>query len=531
MVTGVSPAVDGHSPPESPAAPFMSIVVPVYRTPLGYLAELLKSVAAQTDPDWELILVDDGSADETLTATLAAAAAGDPRIRVETLPVNSGIAVASNRGVALAGGRFVALLDHDDVLAPDAVDACRRVVRATPDVDVMYSDETIVGAEGELLGEFRKPVFSPERLRGQMYTCHLPVYRRSLLESIGGFRDGFAGSQDYDLVLRATERSTAVQTIPHSLYRWRILPTSVSHAEGKDFVFDGARRALSEHLDRVGVQATISLITEGLFRLSHWVPDDVQVEVILPSRGDRQFVDGADRIALPHTVQSLTESCGPRLRNVTVLVGDDRSAAMAETVVARVLPERARVDRVAGDPWSANAINEAVLAAAGPLVLLLRDGVTPVTENWLDVLLGVASGESIGLVGPRVLSWDNSVAAAGLALEDGSVHAIGAGLARTDPGPFGALQLGREVTALPADCVVLSRSAYLQVGGLTLKMPLAAAFIDLSLKMAEIHRRTIVTAACDVRVGSTSATIPRSSELGQLRERWGGRLAADAYWR
>lgn len=524
-------AADPEEPAATTPAPFLSIVVPVYRTPLRYLAELLRSVAAQNDRDWELILVDDGSQDPALTDALVAAVAGDARIRIDVLPENSGIATASNRGVALARGEFVALLDHDDILAANAVDMCRRAVRAMPEVEVLYSDETIVGADNEVLGEFRKPVFSPERLRGQMYTCHLPVYRRSLLEAIGGFREGFAGSQDYDLVLRATERTSAVTAIPHSLYRWRILPTSVSHSEGKDFVFDGARRALGEHLERIGSRATITLITEGLFRIARPVPDDASVSVILPSLGERAFLNGADRVALPYTLQSLVDSVDRRLHQVTVLIADDATEGPAAAAVEQILPGRGRLQRVPGNPQSPAAINEAVLRAAGPHILLLRDGVIPATDGWLEVLLGLAADRTIGLVGPRVLRWDGSVAAAGLSLEDGVVHAIGAGAAVNELGPFGALQLEREVTALPADCVLLSRSAFLQVGGLSLGMTTSAALIDLSLKMAQVQRRTVVSPASDVRVPSSAATIPAADEIGRIRDRWGQTLAADAYWR
>ena len=352
-----------------------------------------------------------------------------------------------------------------------------------------------------------------------------------MLEAIGGFRDGFAGSQDYDLVLRATEKTSAVQAIPQSLYRWRILPTSVSHAAGKDHVFDGARRALSEHLERIGSASRIELITEGLFRIIRPVPDDAAVSVILPSRGDRAFLDGADRVALPYTLQSLADSCGDRLTAVTVLVGDDRTASIAAGAVDHTMPGRARVDRVGGEPWSAHAINEAVLRAGGSHVLLLRDGVTPVTDRWLEALLGLAADRTIGLVGPRVLRWDGAVAAAGLAVDGGSVHAIGHGAAVGDLGAFGVLQLDREVTALPAECVLLSRTAFLRVGGLSLAMPSSVALIDLSLKMAEVNRRTMVSAACDVRIGSMAVPTPPVDELGPLRERWGARLAADAYWR
>lgn len=530
--------------PRGAQALLVSMVVPVYRTGLGYLGELLESVRGQSDPGWELVLVDDGSGDPGLTRVLAEAAASDDRIVHDALDRNSGVVAASNRGLCLAHGEFVALLDHDDLVAADAVARCREALRSDPDTDVLYSDETIIGPSGEVLGEFRKPAFSPERLRGQMYTGHLGVYRRSLLESIGGFRQGFDGSQDYDLILRATEQARAVRHIPRSLYRWRTLPTSVSHAAGNDHVFDAARRALTEHLSRTGVAATVTQTDPtGRYRIDRQVPSDLHVTVIVPTVGGRGFVDGADRVALPHTLRRLLRGgdavTGDRPLDVLVLDGGMPPALRGE--VADLLNGLGRIVPVQGSPWAVGALNRAALSADAPLLLLLGDDVVPARgdsdpagngsgSGWLDTLLGLAIDPTAALVVPRLLRWDGRVAAAGLALSGGVAHAIGAGCEPDDPGPFGSLQIDREVTAVPADCVLVPRELLIAAGGLSGQFSAVAAVADLSLKAAVLGRRTVVSSAASAWVGRGPRS-PSRGDVAELARRWGSQLAFDAYWR
>lgn len=514
-------------------APLISFVVPVHRTEPKYLSQLLASAAAQTDPDWELILVDDGSDDPTLTAALSGAAEADGRVRVRTLAANEGIVAASNSGMAMARGQFVALVDHDDVIDPEAVARCRSVIDADPQVDVLYSDETIIGPAGELLGEFRKPVFSPERLRGQMYTGHLGVYRRTLLAAIGGFRGGFDGSQDYDLVLRASEQARIVRSIPHALYRWRTLPTSVSHAAGNEHVFAAARRALTDHLDRTGIAATVvQTDPTGRYRIIRRLSAGASVSVLVPSSGARAFVDGADRVALPYMLRSLMASldaCRDVDTQVAVLAG----AALPDDVAARALDALGTgggIRRVAGDPWSPSVLNEAVIASPSDYILLVGEWVTLHPQDWPAALVGLAQDPTVGVVAPRLLCWDGRVAAAGIALIGGSARPIGEGAGAGDSGPYGALQVDREVTAVPADCLLLSRALFLEVGGLSMSMTAASAVVDLCFKVRELGRRIVLTVLCDAKVGA-GAVAPTTSELKPLLARWGSRLAADDYWR
>ncbi|MFM7272069.1 MAG: glycosyltransferase family 2 protein [Actinomycetes bacterium] len=211
--------------------PRYSIITPVYDPPEDVLRACLDSVARQEFTDWEHCLVDDASTQPHVARVLEEYAARDRRFLVRRRPANGGIIAASQDALAMATGEFVALLDHDDLLTRDALASIEAVASTDPDLDYCYSDEDYLSPEGEFINPFYKPDWSPERFRSQMYTGHLSVARRSLVEAVGGFRPGFEGSQDYDLVLRVTERARSVRHVAKVLYtggscprRWRTTP-------------------------------------------------------------------------------------------------------------------------------------------------------------------------------------------------------------------------------------------------------------------------------------------------------------------
>src|SRR4051812_10797297 len=193
---------------------------------------MLRSVTSQSFGEWELCLVDDRSSQPHVKAILDEAVASDPRIRVLHREENGGIVAASNDALEMAGGEFLALLDHDDELHPDALAHVHEALLATPEADYAYTDEDKIDVAGRHSGPFFKPDWSPERMRTQMYTCHLSVLRRSLVEEVGGFDSEFEGSQDWDLVLKVTERARAGLHVPRILYHWRVIETSAPGGGG-----------------------------------------------------------------------------------------------------------------------------------------------------------------------------------------------------------------------------------------------------------------------------------------------------------
>ncbi len=244
------------------------------------LAEAVDSVRAQTFDDWELCLVDDGSRDPQVVAALRHHAASDSRIQLASHPAARGISAATNTALELATGRYVALLDHDDTLAPDALEQIAATIAADPTLDMVYSDEDIVDG-GRQVWVHLKPAWSPDTLRTNGYTCHLGVYRRSLVQEIGGFRSEFDGSQDIDMILRLTERSDRVAHVPAILYHWRAHAASTAGGDAKPYAYVAARRAYAAHLERTGVAASVGYGPPGLYRVAAGVDPASSIVIAL----------------------------------------------------------------------------------------------------------------------------------------------------------------------------------------------------------------------------------------------------------
>ncbi|MGH2988389.1 MAG: glycosyltransferase family 2 protein, partial [Solirubrobacterales bacterium] len=240
----------------SPAPP-ISVALPTFDTEAKHLRAAIDSVLAQTESRWELCIADDGSRRAGVREMLSAYASADPRIEVELLDENSGISAASNRALAACDGEFVAFLDHDDVLAPDALAEVARAIAADPSLDVIYSDQDKLDRRGERVAPFRKPDWSPVYALGAMYVGHLLVVRRTLVLEAGGFDPAFDTIQDFELLLRVSERTERVHHLPRVLYHWRAVPGSIAAGvDEKSGVPALQAAAVNAHLRRRGIAAT-----------------------------------------------------------------------------------------------------------------------------------------------------------------------------------------------------------------------------------------------------------------------------------
>ena len=300
----------------SEPAPLFSIVTPVYNTPLDVLEQMVESVLGQTFRDWELILVDDCSKDERVRDLSACQARPtDPRIRLIERTENGHIVVASNDGVDAARGEFIALLDHDDLLvAAERSSTWPRPSRTSPRSTTSTPTRTRSTRTGDIFDDFRKPAWSPEQLRGHMYTCHFSVLRASLVREVGGFHEGFEGSQDHDLVLRVTEQARKVVHIPKILYHWRVIPGSAAgDPHAKPYAWVAGVKAVQAHLDRMGIDATVDFGPgHSTYRIERKLDPAVRVSVVIPTAGADGLVWGERRYYVVEAVRSLARARRPR---------------------------------------------------------------------------------------------------------------------------------------------------------------------------------------------------------------------------
>jgi GT2 family glycosyltransferase len=516
------------------AGPRFSIVTPVYETPAAVLWEMLESVRMQTCGDWELCLVDDASGASHVRAILERAERDDPRVKVRFREANGGIVAASNDALALAGGEFVALLDHDDKLHPDALAHVDEAILADAEADYVYTDEDKINARGRHVGPFLKPDWSPERMRTQMYTCHLSVLRRSLVEEVGGFDPEFEGSQDWDLVLRVTERARAVLHVPRVLYHWRGLATSAAGGgeAAKPWAFEAGKRAVQAHCDRIGLPARVERDAEdpGVYHLEPELQAQPLVSIVIPSRGQTREIRYRQVVLVNHCVRSIVEKSSYENYEI-VVVADGSTPAAAIAELKEVAGERLRL--VAYDrPFSFSAkINAGAVRSEGEHLLLLNDDIEVATADWIERMVMYSAQPGVGAVGGRLLLEDGRIQHAGVGFEGGLPGHPYHGFPGDIPGYANALRIARNCLAVTAACLMTRRDLFEQVGGLTSVFPVNYNDVDYCLKLRATGKRVVYDPDLVMYHFESSS---RSSDVADwekalLLERWAALTAVDPY--
>ncbi|MFM7426282.1 MAG: glycosyltransferase family 2 protein, partial [Elainella sp.] len=388
--------------------PLISIVTPVYNPPISFLRQAIESVINQVYPNWELCLADDHSPDLHVREVLQEYVDKEPRIKCIFRKENGHISACSNSALELASGDFVALLDHDDLLTSDALYEVVRLLNQHPEADIIYSDEDKIDDQGNLKDPFFKPDWSPDSLLSRMYTCHLGTYRRKLIDAVGGFRIGYEGSQDYDLMLRASEKTEKIFHIPKILYHWRIHDLSASSGgDAKPYAFEAAINALNSALVRREEAGHIKQVAAGLgaYTVRYQVERE-SVSIILLYTGLKGSLG-----LLKKTLEAINLSSH---QNFEVIVVDQNYWKDADiSIVHSQLPEQLNSKihylKVTPNTTAASALNQAAQMAQSDYLLLLRDFVEPITGDWIEALLEQAQRQSIGCSSGLLLSPSNSI--------------------------------------------------------------------------------------------------------------------------
>jgi GT2 family glycosyltransferase len=528
------------------APPVIAVVMPVYNTPEPLLRAAIASVRAQLYPHWQLCIADDASPAAHVAAILAEAAAADPRIRWIRLPRNANISAATNAALALATAPFAALMDHDDLLPEHALYQIAVELDAHPDADLIYSDEDQIDEFGRRTLPYFKPAFNIDLMRAHNMISHLGVYRRALIEQLGGLRAGYEGSQDYDLALRVIDATTPdrIRHIPAVLYHWRQQSASFSKAR-LDTCVEAARRAVADHLVRTGEAATATLRPAPHIptwtRIQYRLPDPAPlVTIIIPTRDKPDLlaacIDGLRRTDYPRLELIIADN-GSEDPNTLALFAQLRSDP---SLPARILPCAGR--------FNYSAMNNAAAAIAnGELLALLNNDIEIAHPDWLTEMASQALRPGVGAVGARLLFPNNTVQHAGVVLGVGSFD-NGPGVAghfslaesAHSFGYFGASVLVHEVSAVTAACMVLRKSVWHSVNGLDAES-LAVAFndVDFCLRLRARGLRILYTPYAEL-IHHESAS--RGDDLSPehrarfhrecqtMRDRWAAQLDNDPFY-
>jgi GT2 family glycosyltransferase len=467
-------------------APRFSILTPVYETPADVLRSMLRSVRRQGFRDWELCLVNDASSEPHVVAQLEAAQRRDPRIRLQRRAENGGIVAASNDALAMARGEFVALLDHDDLLHPDALELVAAALDREPEADYLYTDEDKIDRRGLHTGPFCKPDWSPERMRTQMYTCHFSVLRRSLVEEVGGFDPEFEGSQDWDLVLRVTERARKVVHVPRVLYHWRAIATSAAGGgDPKPWAFEAGRHAVQAHCDRIGLQAQVERDEEvpGVYHLHPALTSEPLVSIVIPTNGQRREVRYQKVTLVEHCVRSIVESSTYANFEIVCVTDAETDPAVIAALTAAA-GDRLRVVPYDGEFNFSAKINLGAAHSEGGLLLLLNDDTEVLSPDWLERLVMYAQHPGIGAVGARLLWEDGRLQHAGVLFENGGLPGhIYRGFRGEYKGYSNNAHLAQNYLAVTGACMMTPAAAFEQVGGLSTTLPINYNDVDYCLKL------------------------------------------------
>jgi glycosyltransferase involved in cell wall biosynthesis len=509
--------------------PLFSLVTPVFNPPMWALEECITSVLSQSFTDWEWCIADDASTDPNVLAVLKKLVARDSRVKLLQRETNGGIIAASNSALELVTGDFVALLDHDDSLSLHALLTVAEVIAANDTVDYIYSDEDKIDESGQHFDVFRKPSFSPERLRGQNYCCHLSVFRSSLIKEIDGFRKGFEGAQDYDLILRATEKARKIVHIPEVLYHWRVVSGSTAgDANAKPYTIESGRRAVAKHCERIGLNADVTSTTGGYVHVKRKVTQDKKISIIIPTRGDRKRIWGVDTCLVTNAIDSILEKSS--YRNVEIVVVHDHVPHLDSRLQHHI--DENRVSLVwYGKPFDfSDKCNIGVVHSSGDIVVLLNDDTEIESPDWLEVLVGFLEDDNVAIVGPLTVLEDGRVQSAGHG-NNTLPHNLGAGDLIDSPGYFGERLISREISGVTGACLAMRRGCYFELGGMSTTLPHSFNDVDLAFKALDAGYRIIWTPLAKIYHFESLSRDPRvrPEELEQLSNRWETYFNRDSY--
>lgn len=468
--------------------PLISIVIPLYCTPLPYLKELLESVRRQSYENWQLCLAD-GSPDDKAKEFIEKHYGREKRIVYRKLEENGGISVNTNEAVALATGEYLMLCDHDDTLEPDAL---YEIVKAINDTgaDVLYTDEDKVSMDGQ---HYFDPNFKPDfnlfRLRENNYICHIFVVKKSLTDETGLLRSEFDGAQDFDFILRCCEKAQKITHIPKVLYHWRChMDSTAADPSSKAYAYEAGRKAVREHYQRLGIDAKVEMTERpGWYRSHVKVQGNPLISVIIPNK------DHTDDLEL--CLFSMTRKS--TYRNYEILIVENNSEKEETFEYYKKLPDRYPKARVLTweKEFNYSAINNfAAKEAKGEYLLFLNNDVEILTPDWMEEMLQNCQQEDVAAVGAKLYYPDDTIQHAGVVLGLGGIAGhIMCRASREDPGYFGRMISVQEISAVTAACMMVKKSDFDAVGGLDETFQVAFNDIDLCMKFRAAGKKIIFT--------------------------------------
>ncbi|HUC89525.1 MAG TPA: glycosyltransferase family 2 protein [Patescibacteria group bacterium] len=502
--------------------PLISVLTPTYNTDIGFLYECIKSVQAQSYSNWELCIVDDASTDSRVRDEIKKFAKEDKRIKYSFRKENGHISKATNDALKMADGEFIALLDHDDVLWPNALFEMVKALNTDHKINFLYSDEEMVSANRRShQNPFFKTEWNPEFLESVNYITHFAVLRKSLVEQVGGLRVGYEGAQDWDLFLRAAYATdTPPYHIPKVLYSWRMSETSTAMTmESKPYVRQAQKRAIQESLKSRGYKSAKVMqgVLKDYWNVVHPVDGDPKVSIVIPTKNQYQIVQ--------RCVESIYEKTTYKNFEI-VLVDTGSSDSRVGKWYKKLKKEHSNINILEWpeQPFSyARSCNFGAKNSTGEYIVFLNNDTEVLTAEWLELFLSDAQRDGIGAVGCKLYYPDLvHIQHAGIGIGFGGV--AGNSLSMVHAKQRTSLQhiygdTRHEVTAVTAACLMIRKQRFDQVGGFDEEFRVTYNDVDLCLRLKEAGLRNIYSPVIElIHHESISVGRPEEKKVRDTKE-------------
>lgn len=511
--------------------PKISVVVPAYRTPEFFLRQMIESLEKQSYENWELVIGNASPEDETMARILKEYTGKDPRVKNVPIPENIGIAENTNAALAAAAGNFVGFMDHDDLLAPDALFEIAIRLEKDPSIDAFYTDEDKVRTD---LSEYFQPHFKPDfnldLLRSNNYICHFFVVRREIAEKTGGLRPEYNGAQDYDYIFRCTEMAGKIVHIPRVLYHWRVHSASTAdNPASKLYAYEAGKKAIEGNLARCGEEGTVTLRSDyGFYDVDYKLRGTPLVSILIPNK------DQAD--TLRTCLESIKKKC--MYPSYEILIIENNSTEEATFSYYQELEAQGiRVLKYPKQGFNYSAINNfGVKEAKGEYLLFLNNDMEIITPDFMEKMVSNLQRPQIGAVGAKLYYPDNTVQHAGIIIGIGGIagHAF-LGLARGRSGYLHKASLQMNVSAVTAACMMMKKEVFEEVGGFEEELSVAFNDVDLCLRIGKAGYKIVYNPHVELYHYESKSRGAEDdekkvrrfqSEIEFMRSRWIGLLKA-----
>ncbi|MEG1203683.1 MAG: glycosyltransferase family 2 protein [Clostridia bacterium] len=455
--------------------PKLSIIIPMYNTNKQFFYELVCSLKAQTYSNFEVCLAD-GSLN--VDAEILNMFENDKRFIYKHLEKNGGISKNTNEALEMSTGQYIVLIDHDDLIPPFCLYEIVKSINENTEAEFIYTDEDNIDSNNERKNPHFKPDFSPDTLRSYNYICHLSVYSKKIIEKVGKFNESLDGAQDYDMILRVSEATDKIIHIPKILYHWRLHKNSTAMSScSKTYTDDAGCMAIKAHLDRIGLAGKVSILdTPGRYKVEYEICNSPKVSIIIPNKNSKS--------ELKKCLNSVLESS---YKNIEIIIVENNSTKKDIFEYYKEIESNKNIKIVyfEENEFNYSKINNlGVSNSTGEYIILLNNDTQVIEKRWIEEMLGICQRNDVGIVGAKLLYFDNTVQHAGVVLGMGSIAGhVNINIKDIDQGYFSRANIINNYSAVTAACLMTKRAIYNEVNGLTEGFKVAFNDIDYCMKV------------------------------------------------